>query len=331
VGSLKPDTQNFNRLLVSVGLIAIALAVVAPWFVYRDTGVLTISTAKLATLTRSARASLIDRQHILNTVQDALPFVASALILVGLSFLVWGGVRMKEAQSWEDRSQQAQTRQQEASIEPQTPEEKELRQREAVAEEILAEVPATVAESSSRQTVDDGQGGGQTPHPLTQALPSIQEWAQLARDIERDVLAHVASITPASLRFDAQVKVSSPDGVQILLDGLLHSPAPEPDIVVEVKVRRALGAAVALSVPIDADGLLANLVRFRGATGRDAFGWLIVVFAGDDATPTQLESTQNQLSQRLLPFAKSTIARRDEIDTIALPEFPKALRYITYA
>ena len=89
MGSLKPDTQNFNRLLVSIGLIAIGLAVAGPWFVYRDTGVLTISTAKMATLTSGARATLIDRQHVINTAQEFLPFVAGAFVC--LASASWSG------------------------------------------------------------------------------------------------------------------------------------------------------------------------------------------------------------------------------------------------
>ena len=320
VGSLKPDTQNFNRLLVSLGLIAIGLAVVAPWLVYRDTGVLTISSAKLATVTHSARASLMDRQHILRSVQEALPFVAGALFALGVGLLVWGGLRMKEAQTWEDRTLRAQTRQHEASVEPQTSEDKELRQHQAQAEEILAEVPAAVAgELSDTEPSDGARLGPQRFNALTG--DSIRDWAKVAREVEREVFDRIALITPPPLRFDAEVKVRSPDWGQILLDGLIRSSGVAPDLVVEVKVRSGpLGAATRM----DADALIANLVRYRAATGRAGFGWLILVFTGDEAEWERFRLDNDGRLRRLLAtYATYSVVRQDQIDTLELPLQPE--------
>lgn len=321
--SLSPDTQNFNRFLVSVGMIAIVIAVIAPWFFYRDTAVLMLTREKLMTLTAAARQALMDRQQVVETVQSVLPLAAGVFFVGGAGLLGWGGKRMKEAQSWEDRGLRAQTKQQEAIIVPQSPAERAERHQEADVEEIVARVPADVARDSEGSTPDPPVPTEERPPPgpAIAALPDLSDRLRIAQTIERDVLRHLAKAPPPGYRFIAEPKVTSPSGMRVLLDGLLQALDDSyADIVIEVKVQTS---AMVLPPRVDADQLIAASARYRTVTGRRCEGWLIMVYAGPDAGWSRFrDQSQRGLQKSLGPFGQATIVQQADVTEIALPTNP---------
>ena len=287
------------------------LAVTVPWLVYNDTGILTISRTEMSGLTVSARDSLRQRQHTVHVVQTALPWVSGVLVLLGLGLLVWGAIRMKEAQGWEDREQQARTKQHEATVESLTPQERSERLQEAAAEQTLVESQAAV-----KQGVASDEGERVRVDPRQQRPPESS--ASEMRRVEDAVLARVSELLPPGYRLEAQVKVQSSQDLAVYLDGLIEaSVADEPDVIVEVKVRtRAYGFASRR----DADQLLGAMSRYEAITGKHCVGWLILVFNGDkDSWQPFREAAVKGLERALHPRARASVVDYADLESLVLP------------
>jgi|SRR5580700_1591640 hypothetical protein len=312
MSSLRPDTQNFNRLLVSLGLVAIVLAVTVPWLLYRDTGVLTISRGEMSTLTASARDSLSQRQHTIQAIQTGLPWFSGTLVLIGLGLLIWGAIRMKEAQGWEDREQQARTKQHEASIESQTQQERQKHLDEEATEQLLAEAQAAAEQHQPPKAV------ALRPEVEDKLQRPREASVNMMRRIEDAVLARISELLPNGYRLKVQVKVQSPLELGVFLDGLIEAPNPdEPDVIVEIKMRANPSHSASRMA---ADQLLAAMSRYEAVTGKRCVGWLIVVFTGDRQAWSRFRSiTKDDLSRLLPSGARATLVIDSELDSLVLP------------
>jgi hypothetical protein len=97
----RPDSRSFTRLLVSVGGILCVLAVLGPGWVLRDTGTLRVTQGELNRLTPESRAAMIHRQHIAANLGEWALWIGLAVLLVGISFLVWGAWRLRKQEEVE--------------------------------------------------------------------------------------------------------------------------------------------------------------------------------------------------------------------------------------
>jgi hypothetical protein len=299
---------------VSLGLLAVALAVVVPWLVYRDLGSLTISRAKFAGLTHTAQLVLKQRQETVETLQSFLPWASVVILVIGVVLVCWGGKRMRDAQHWEDRGLRARTQQEEASIRPQT--ESERRQR--IAEEVVAETASASGSGTPSNRLTSTQLGSDrrsmSPSVTTLgrsskgAPPAIRE----AAAIQDEVLDRIEAILPAGFSLRREVIVSQ--GMSRLsLDGLLRgSQGGAPDVLVEVRVYRLLSSVLARA----AEQVIASAVRYRDMTGRPAVGWLILVYS--DKEPS--DAFKRRIRDTLGTYGRLTVIRRDDIQHLGMPD-----------
>lgn len=311
MGSLRPDTQNFNRLLVSLGTVLVALALVGPWLFYRDMGALTITSARLGTLTPTARRVLTDRQAVVHTIQGVMPYVAVATALAGLILLIWGAKRMKEAQGWEDRSLRAGTREIESRVEPQTQEEKEQREQATDAANVLSETP--IREPGS----GDGEPSVGPSVTRTIPLPQLPNTDDLRRAKDA-VLDHLRNLDIAGFGFQSEVKVVAQGRTAVLLDGLFTAETRDTsDIVVEV---RAKSSRFPFLIPsFDTDRVIASVAQYSAATGRPAIGWLVVVLLAEDIEQADLAQDQGRLERALQQFGTASVIRLDGVGDLNVP------------
>jgi hypothetical protein len=314
--------------------LAIAVALGVPWLVYRDTGPLTLSEATLATLTPTARDALTQRQATIKEFQNILPWACVIVAFSGVVLVFSGGKRMRDAQHWEDRGLRARTQREEASIRPQTSEERQRRMAEDLAEQQIPMVKSNMAPPTSGSTTATlakpgaQDEGSQVVSPMINSHPSEAQLTFTTRmsprrsaspslreawDIDREILARLAAITPDSYVLHKEVGVSRGES-QILMDGLLRSKQPtSPDVLIEIKTFRGFSSGWA-RLP---DLVLAAVVRYRDMTERSCVGWLIAVTDDDNSFPIK---SLSRMRDRLGRYGSITLIRREEIDSLALPD-----------
>ena len=95
------EYANFNRLLVTLGILSLALALVIPWLYLREIEVLLVPEAEIEQLSDDAQETIRDRQAFHRDAQRwwAVPI---ALAVVGIGLLSAGGVRMYKRQRADD-------------------------------------------------------------------------------------------------------------------------------------------------------------------------------------------------------------------------------------
>lgn len=304
----RPDTGTFNRLLTSLGLLFLAAALVIPYFYFRNTGTLEIEKNTLRHLTNPAREAIEDRQAEIATIQPFVLPTAGALVLLGFGLLIWGGYRLREAQDRDDREAEARTIIAEAGVRDLTPQEKEDKiERDATPE------PA------------DDEAGGDTPPPPpsapTEASPPPAKASDRRRHERDERLATVRRIDASATavlsasefegyRFRAQVAVG-----RLKLDGLFLALSDRaPDILLEIRV------APRITVPLQADRILAAVPRYEFERQRPCRPWLVTVMPEDPDLPVDIARRMREASLRLndslSPVGLATVIQENEIERL---------------
>jgi hypothetical protein len=302
----KPDTDSYHRLLASLGVLLIALALVGPLFVFRQTGALEISERELRGLTPTAGKVLRARQRRLRDVQNVTPFLAVIAFTGGTALLIVGARGMRALHRIEYRTAAANAAEAEARIAPQSSTERDEQAREEA--ETASAIEAAVLESPP------AAGGGDAG--LTASAVGPEEWSREYRKVEDEVLGTLARRELPGWEFRDRVAVrpATAGGHRLLLDALLTADRPDrPDIVVEIKL-----AVSARTIRLGADQLLAGLARYEDATGRAAKGWLIAV-ASDTAEPAR---RQREVQALLGNRGTVTVLRPEEIPALELMAVP---------
>lgn len=268
---LRPDTGNFSRLLVWLGLACVVAAFLLPWLVFRETSVLRVSEAELRGLTPGARATILDRQRLESRLERH-GWVPLLLVPLGLGLVVWGsrGLRRQQSSDEQRASAELTKAQREASIDPQSDEERD----EALRAEVLVEAsPAVVVTTEPDPPPGPSiiDGGERTPTEAERRGLS-QARMEVLRTLEGQVLQTVATLVPPGYTFRPEVSVKSASA-RLLLDGLMSATDQDrPDIIVDVRVTRTpqvLRNAI--------DRAVVNNVLYERVSGRRAFTWLIMV------------------------------------------------------
>lgn len=313
LAALRPDVGSFSKLLVWLGVFSLALAIAIPWLFLRETAVLEIASSDLARLTPRARAALVERQQTIVWLQDRALAVPAILAPLGTLLLFLGGRGLRSQQRIEDAHRVAEKdiAQRRATIEEQTPAERDQQLREAAE----ADVGHEVAEGEA-SAANSGQMAPQADPPRRPVI-STQSIIDAAQRTEEAVLDRVRTLIPSDWRLRAHVKVRGP-GVDLLLDGLIEpSEKRRGDIVIEVKYVRSLRPVAQLL-----NDAIARTISYRRLTGRRALTWLIVV-VDENAPVGTVERLRNRLDQtgqfRDLVQA-SVVGSMDEITN--LPEEP---------
>jgi hypothetical protein len=298
VGFLKADTGNFNRLLASAGLILVALAIVAPWLFLRDIGVLQIREADLRTYTPQARDVLVQRQDRVALIQSAMPWAALLLLGAGAMMIFFGAKGMKEFQPWEAMEARARAQQAQASIQPQTEEERQESVRDDADVAVLAEVQPP--EEVVTEGADQKPSPETTPKPVLEPTEARVERRRRVRALEDEVLERLGRRSWTSYEYAPQVKVTARDapGQRLLIDALLRArDHKRPDVVIDIVILQQ-SMAWGLVTGQMADRVLALVHRYERATGRRATPWLLIVVEEFDEAAA--ERDRGRLTAELL-------------------------------
>ncbi len=275
----------------------------------------------------------MQRQETIKEVQNILPWASAAVSILGVILVYSGGKRMRRAQDWEDRGLRARTQQEEASIQPQTKQEREQRMIEDIAEEQpsmakpIGRQPASDVVTATLKTAEPRHQGGQVAlsavEPVSTAIQprrrvkrgskgvQVQSLMSETMAINEEILAQVGKIKPNAYLLQEDIRVSRGEST-LLLDGLLWSERQSfPDVIIEIKVYHGISSIWSRA----ADMVLGYLTRYRDLTGRSCIGWLIAVTDTEEVPPRQM----SRLRASLESHGWVTLIRRQDIETLVFP------------
>jgi hypothetical protein len=99
----KLEYGDLHKFLASLGLGFMVSAVVVPWLFLREPFDLQVETTKLAGVTDQARELIIYRQQVALLLVRAIPWFSGALLVIGLSLMIFGLVGWRKRQAVVDR------------------------------------------------------------------------------------------------------------------------------------------------------------------------------------------------------------------------------------
>jgi len=341
----RADTGNFNRFLTSIGLLLLAAALLIPYFYFRDSDTLRIPNAELRELTPTAQQALERRQH--RSADLEIPVLVLSVLLAGggIAALFFGGKRLRIAQGKEDEAIERQARREDYEMQQLSADEVEMKRdeqareavRESTAEEAAPEEkeeaePAGKAEESAGKEKEDEE-----PAIRHVGQPSLEGQRQLSRQQSGNVryaqtraeIARIEEKTKLVLErlelnrfaYFSELQIVSAGGRrQISIDGLFEARTPnQPDIAMELKVVTAPTRTLRGRARIYTDHLLALLSRYRGVTGREALGWLLIVLpegAEDEDEPVNHLELEETYENFLIGLGKCSVVREQDLDEL---------------
>jgi hypothetical protein len=290
------DVSNFNRFLVSVGLVALVLAFAVPWTILRERDLFSIKESDLATYSQRGEEALRHKQQIAEDLQDWAPETAFWFFgsLAGLCLGV-GGMRLHARQKKED----------------------EKFDREVA---LLAS-PSSVKEQASSREDDAALAETADGPPQSRGVQS-RVTAQKIAEIEEKVKTRLLALDLPDYEYRPELTIQ--DGRTkrtIVLDGLIQSQRRGlPDVVLEIKYSSSARARWALF----ADRLIALLAQYKDITRRSGEGWLVVVVPNDVSEDERVQA-RGVLVSRLETRARVTVVREIDIPTLTFPFDPPAV------
>lgn len=305
---LRADTGSFNRLLTSLGLLALGAALVIPYFFFRNTSTLEISKSELQGMTAVGRRALLDRQDAIVTLEPWVIVGAIALALVGAGLVLAGALRLRAAQQSDDEESELRRARARLEFEEMSPAEQEERDSQRAQEEE-AEEELQAAKASAQSTA-------RAPTPAEASPLSPPNRIQIVRRISASIGARFEAQELSGYSFRSQVRIGT-NLDQLRLDGVFDSdnPSRSPDVLLDIRVAYQPSSLRNLA-RLRSNELIAVSTRYQAMTKRPVQGWLIMVI------PTEVEETTAQameregvlgLTEALRSFGRATLVREREI------------------
>ena len=324
---LRTDSSNFNRLLTSLGLLLLGASLVVPYLFFRSTDVLQIPESQLNQLSPTAEEALRGRQEGISNLEPVVLGLAIVFAAVGFALLLWGGIRLREAQRHEDEQRQIRTAQMRRHLNPDEIETK--RENEAV--ESLS-LTARAADQFRRgmelglsHTGDvKGESAQEREWDAHQAAQrsvdaAVSRQLAIITRIEERIAHEFSARDPmGGVRFTRNLAISG-DEDTVHLDGLFESDwTVTPAVILELKV--ATGPAIVSRIPRNyANQVIAQMTRYERITGEQATPWLVVVIPAEvadrfDATGTN--ESQAQLAHAMGGTGAVNLVREDDLEQL---------------
>ncbi len=86
----KLDFSDFNKFIVSVGIILLTLAFIIPWFFFKDVSNFQIAQSSFDSLTNVSKNFVYRREKIIDWLFIIIPIASSVFSLSGVSLIYWG-------------------------------------------------------------------------------------------------------------------------------------------------------------------------------------------------------------------------------------------------
>ncbi len=284
----RADTANFNRFLTSLGVLLVAVSLLAPYFYFHNTELLRIPRKELASLSAKDRRAIQGRKSAMIKLEGPVIGLAAALFVGGLTCLVAGGWRLWKLQGKEDAAIDRQAQLDNFRIKNQTEAEKQERLEEQALEMV------------------EGPNGADRL--------DLQESRRAVGRTEARLDESFAQETLGSFHFLSDVTVlgEQPED-RLAIDGLFSALSVGlADVVLEQKL---VVSDPAPRLAHYTNSILALLARYRYLTGRNAVGWLVLVVAKEaDALSTEArENLQAQFDRELGGLGRATVLGEDEL------------------
>jgi hypothetical protein len=316
----KTDTGNFNRFLTSVGLLALAGAVVVPYFFFRNTSILEAPAAQLGRMSRIGRAAFEARQEGIVAMEPWVIGGAIALAVVGFALVLAGGVRLWLAQKSEDEETELRKARARLEVEEMSAAERDERATEKAAVEVEEEHSAALAGQAVDAAGDTASPETAKPHVAARAAPldtrsRAEEIRRISQRIERAFRGQALD----RYDFKWELRIGSAVG-EVQVDGLFEANRPGAfDVLLDLRLAPSLDS-LRRSARNSANQLIATLGRYEALTRRKGFGWLVLVLpTGESMTFSEWLEGSEALREALRPLGDVILLTEDQIDN--LPSF----------
>ena len=301
------DFGNLYRFIASTGLVFMFAALLVPWFVSQNFGILLLTRDEIAALSPIARDQVTARQAQLGFFLEAYPWLSLALGAVGLAMLSWGVYMWRGRQQVVDDTENTALEVARQGLINASLEDRE-RAVGADADDALEDDDEETAPSSKQ-----GQPSGVKPG---EGAPSREFRRRAAINQIRAVEAEVFRVLKEfwGSRFEIFRNLRTAGGRQEgqVLDGVLAPRVPHlPTVFVEIKLIRSTD-----NLPRRMREVRTQMKEAMASGQKSAGSGLIslIVFVFDEVlSPRDSERLLHRLAERLLPDG-------DRIEWIALGE-----------
>jgi hypothetical protein len=290
LGNLQYTT--FYKFLVSLGLVLVALGVSIPWLLLHESFDLLVRRSDLERLTPLAQETIRHRQAIVHASSLIAPWASIALVLSGLSLIVFGVLRWRHRQEVMDKTEDVSLLKLEAEtvqIQRATPPEQDAKQSDEAWEVVKDKQPIPDLPQTTPQVAALGA--------------SYRTTKETIFNLESLLLTKLELAFAATHEVTTQAKLIS-DSRRVLLDAVIAPrEASEESYLIEIKY--VTSAKSILNSMLDGVGRLSMARRAYAAraTGPVLCVLLFVVAHDDEQLMHMLE---NQLGA--LPDSVEAIA-----------------------
>lgn len=269
---------NFNRLLVSLGLLLVAGAGAGPYFLLKETGVLTISEEELSKLTPIARQTILDRQHLLHDL-PGFWLIPATIALVGLSLVGVGSWRLLRKQGMEDEREGLETQRLRTLVLQEQTKDELVALSIDDAEEMLAEEGLAGVDETNEPT-NNGEG-----QPIERDDP--ERLAERIRSTEEAVLDRFEAQCAGGVEMVRHVKIRGLSNH--VVDALLRSSEHSTDALVQIKLLTSVNTA---RIGESIRQMMELIVRYRKEyADRQVAGIVVLVLEGEADTTARRQAT----------------------------------------
>lgn len=133
---MKFEYADLYRFSVSAGIVLLALSFLAPWLLLREPLDVLYSMSDQESLTKVSQGLLEKKQSSLALALTIIPFFSGALILLGISLTVYGGVGWFKLQKIRDKKESIGLAREEHELESMTAAERKEKMQTEIAEEF---------------------------------------------------------------------------------------------------------------------------------------------------------------------------------------------------
>ncbi len=281
-----------------------------PYFYFRSTTVLTVSSAELHEMTPTGRSAIAGRQDAIASLEIWVIGAAAIIGVIGLLLLVTGALRLKSAQEREDEESDLKQRRARLEFEEMSPAEKEEKDTERAAVEVEEE-------GESPAPVPRAEGEPAVTRSGTSFFRAWRRRTAVIRRISTEVEKTFRGREIGPYNFKWQVRVGS-SNEEVRLDGVFEATdARYRDVVLRIRVTPD-PSILSKTAHSTSDDLIATLGRYEKLAGRRANGWIVAVIPSDaerKAAQVELEGAES-LRKAIGTWGEVTLVDEDEIEEL---------------
>lgn len=232
----KVEYGHLYKFAVSLGMLLVAIALVIPWLVLRESSVLLVPEADLDALTATGRSAMLRKQRDYEFILGNYRWVSSILLGLGATLCVYGLLQWRKRQPVFDEMENLQV----ANLSVSTPQEAvdAKRERESNAAFADADADEALAEALSEAIIGPsvGESGTDRAEERAKTRAEAREAIDVVEQLVTEKLREAYSSTHL---LHQNVGVRLRNGTEAIVDAVLWpTDYSDPPIAIEVKWAR---------------------------------------------------------------------------------------------